>query len=78
MNPRAVARAATAAGWGTGLALLLAGLPLPLALSVPLSAAGSAFAFRRWGGTARAWFRPVVKRFRFRRSPKTGGSLERA
>ena len=78
MNPRAVARAAVTAGWGTGLALVLAGLPVALALAVPLLAAGSAFAFRRWGGTVRAWFRPAAKRFRFRQSPKTGGSLERA
>ena len=71
-------RHAVTVGWLAGMILILACMPLPGALAVPLSAAGSALAFRQWGGTAQAWFRPAAKRFRFRRSPKTGGSLERA
>jgi NCAIR mutase (PurE)-related protein len=52
MNPRAVARAAVAAGWGTGLALILAGLPVLPALAVPVSASAGA-AWWTWRGATR-------------------------
>lgn len=69
-------RHALTAGWLAGIAVILASLPVPLAVAVPLLAAGSVFAFRRWHGSALAWFRGAGERFRFR--PKPGGSVERA
>ena len=51
MTPRAVLRAAAAAGWGSGLALILAGLPVLLALAVAaLSTAGAGW--WTWRGAA--------------------------
>ncbi len=71
-------RHAVTAGWLGGVIVILAGLPLPAALAVPVSAAGSALAFRQWSGTAQTWFRSAARRFRFRRPPETGSSVERA
>jgi hypothetical protein len=70
-------RHALAAGWLVGIVAILAALPVPLAVAVPVLAAGSAVAFRRWRGSALAWFRAAGKRFRFR-PLKTGSSVERA
>ena len=79
MNPRAVARAATVAGWGAGLALILSGLPLPLALAVPVVTIGCAFAWARWGAGTLAGLKAAVQLKRLiKRAVKTGEAVEHA